>query len=106
MDTRRAKERATLARAREVGLGRRRRFFYVSGLCARPEPSREWVERQRSVKLERVDGYEGLLAGIDSNERGEALKKVRMGEMTREGKRGHPGEPVCDGLDSELFFRM
>ena len=34
METRRAKERGTRARAREVGLGRPRRFFTSPG-CAR-----------------------------------------------------------------------
>lgn len=75
METCRAKERYTRARTREVRLGRRRPFFYVSGLWARPEASRERVERQSSVKSERIDGHEGIFAGIDATKRGEALKE-------------------------------
>ncbi len=71
MEACRAKERYTRARTQDVGLGRRRRFFYVCVLRARSEASRERVERY--VKLERIDGYEGIFTGIDATKRGEAI---------------------------------
>ena len=52
-----------------VGPRRRRSLFYVpSVLRARSAGSHEWVERQRDVEMEGIDGHGGLLSGIDTTE--------------------------------------
>ena len=72
-----------------VGPRRRHSLFYVPSIVvllrARSAGSHEWVERQRDVEVEGIDGHEELLSEIDTTEWVEIVEECAQSDMAREG---------------------